>query len=120
MPAHQLFKYRPFSSPDSQIRLLYLLPGRSFDIQIALEAVEFINGASLQYEALSYTSGSQEDSANLVIEGIDGGELSVTRNPNEALSYLSLRDASRVLWVDAICINQNDLDERSRQLTLMA
>ena len=36
-----------------------------------------------------------------------------------ALSALRRRDAERILWVDAICINQNDSNERSSQVRLM-
>jgi hypothetical protein len=46
--------------------------------------------------------------------------LSVTRNLAEALTYLRREDLPRVFWIDAICVNQADLDERSRQVSLMA
>jgi hypothetical protein len=46
--------------------------------------------------------------------------LSVTRNLAEALIYLRKEDESRIFWIDAICVNQADLDERGRQVTLMA
>ena len=36
-----------------------------------------------------------------------------------ALHHLRQPDQSRYLWIDAICINQEDLDERSQQVGLM-
>lgn len=36
-----------------------------------------------------------------------------------ALRYLRLRNSQRILWVDAICINQNDPAERGQQVRLM-
>jgi hypothetical protein len=46
--------------------------------------------------------------------------LSVTKNLAEALTYLRRQDLPRVFWIDAISVNQADLDERSRQVSLMA
>ncbi|KAG8423675.1 hypothetical protein J3459_008407 [Metarhizium acridum] len=38
----------------------------------------------------------------------------------EALGHLPYADSHAVLWIDAVCINQQDLDERARQVSLMA
>jgi len=46
--------------------------------------------------------------------------LSVTANLVEALEYLPFPDKHIVLWVDAVCINQEDMDERAAQVKLMA
>ncbi|KAK8115627.1 hypothetical protein PG984_012129 [Apiospora sp. TS-2023a] len=43
----------------------------------------------------------------------------VTKNLATALTYLRNESYARNLWVDAICINQNDLDERSTQVAQM-
>jgi hypothetical protein len=45
--------------------------------------------------------------------------VSVTRNLVEALRTFRHTRKSRVLWADAICINQQDLEERSLQVQLM-
>lgn len=47
-------------------------------------------------------------------------KLSVTQNLGRALPYLRLRDRPRVFWIDAICVNQRDLRERSQQVQRMA
>lgn len=44
----------------------------------------------------------------------------VTRNLASALQYLRLEDKPRVFWIDAICVNQEDLQERSHQVQRMA
>lgn len=44
----------------------------------------------------------------------------VTQNLGRALPYLRYRDKPRILWIDAICVNQEDLPERSRQVQRMA
>ena len=48
------------------------------------------------------------------------GKLSVTQNLGHALPYLRYPDKPRVLWIDAICVNQKDLVERSKQVQRMA
>jgi hypothetical protein len=68
------------------------------------------------YESLSYVWG---DIRHCVDIRIDGFNFPVTRNLYEALKHLVLEDAVRVVWVDAICINQNDLHERSHQVSQM-
>ncbi|PVH67667.1 hypothetical protein DL98DRAFT_398697, partial [Cadophora sp. DSE1049] len=49
----------------------------------------------------------------------DGGQLSVTVNLAEALDHLHDSDRPRKLWVDAICINQKDIPERTQQVQNM-
>lgn len=46
--------------------------------------------------------------------------VSVTRNLATALRYLRYSDRQRVLWVDAICVDQGNLEERSQQVARMA
>ncbi|KAL8658649.1 MAG: hypothetical protein Q9226_000864 [Calogaya cf. arnoldii] len=47
-------------------------------------------------------------------------DLAVTQNLGEALRYLRLKEEARVLWIDAICVNQEDLQERGDQVQRMA
>ena len=71
------------------------------------------------YLALSYTWGDANQRRNITV---NGATISVTANLEAALR--SIRD-SRVLkagvklWVDALCINQDDLEERNRQVKRM-
>lgn len=77
------------------------------------------------YEAISYVWGSVLDrTAVSIVDGLDYWSLGVTCNCAEALRSLRYEKKSRLLWVDAICINQgttaNALAERGRQVQLMA
>ena len=86
-----------------------------------LETVPISSLARLNFEALSYTWGSQTNrSTILVTDGQNSGSLLVARNLDEALRYLRFESDDRVLWVDAICINQEDVDERNSQVGKMA
>jgi hypothetical protein len=68
------------------------------------------------YEALSYVWGSPSMSDSL---RCDGKSINITLNLRDALRRLRLADRHRALWVDQICINQSDTDERSSQVALM-
>ena len=69
-----------------------------------------------RYEALSYTWGA--DNAQNCIR-IQGCPMPIKPNLEMALRHLRLRDQARRLWVDALCINQGDLDERALQVQYM-
>lgn len=110
----------PTIDPISQIRLLHLSSSREQSITCRLQ-VASINEPP-PYEALSYVWGSAEDLQALTI---DGHAFRVTQNLYTALRHLLHPDgAVRVLWIDAICINQgveqSDLAERSHQVRLMS
>lgn len=79
------------------------------------------------YEALSYTWGSPSLSETLVVHsGLmpsanpQPSILRIRPNLSEALRYLRLRDEARIVWIDALCINQDDLEERGHQVARMA
>jgi hypothetical protein len=49
-----------------------------------------------------------------------GQQLQVTQNCHNALRHLRRKDTARTLWVDAICIDQNNDPERSTQIRMMS
>lgn len=51
---------------------------------------------------------------------LDKCVIHVTKNLYAALSCLRNRDLERIIWIDAICINQDDLEEREHQIRYMA
>ena len=98
---------------DRDIRLLYLLPG-SDEAPLSCSIGIVSLSEPPVYEAISYTWGEPIFSAS--IECFSRGQLPITENLSAALFHLRLVDRLRVLWVDAICINQQDLVERSHQV----
>jgi len=68
------------------------------------------------YTALSYVWGDAQDRVSIYVNGT---EFSATRNLALALRYIQKPDEDVVLWVDAVCINQGDIDERNSQVQLM-
>src|SRR5271156_3851211 len=114
------YKYQPLRIDADEIRLLSLLPGSSpEETIISIETVPFGQNNWPQYEALSYTWGSSDDRVPLSIGALRNESLDITQNLATALPYLRLRDRPRVLWIDAICIDQKSLTERSHQVKRM-
>lgn len=112
------YQYTPLNEDRNEIRLLTLHEGRfKMDIHISIHTVPLTPDNIPTYEALSYVWGSLEDPIDIQV---GAHTLAVTNNLAEALPYLRYRDKPRVLWIDAICVNQQDLKERSRQVRRMA
>lgn len=117
--AHQhLFIYSELS-PDTEkpFRLLHIAPGtEASDIQCFLVEADLTKSAGV-FEALSYVWG--DTSAGKKTIKVNGAPFQVGANLYSALLRLRLKDDYRVLWADAICINQDDIPERVSQVGLM-
>ncbi|KAG8161024.1 hypothetical protein KVR01_009288 [Diaporthe batatas] len=123
------YKYQPLSSPATQIRLLELLPGRGI-IQCRLKVAN-LEEAQGTYEPISYCwktyrrehwwGGSymekkKQKESRVLVDGLD---LLITQSLQTALRHMRLETQVRVLWADAICINQGDNEEKSAQVSMM-
>ncbi|KAH7141061.1 heterokaryon incompatibility protein-domain-containing protein [Dactylonectria macrodidyma] len=98
-----------------QIRLLIIEPGTYGDKVICeLETVDLDQDPD--FEALSYCWG---DKLSLETVLVNGHNHPVTTNLYGALQRLRYNDKPRRIWVDAICINQKDDNEKAHQVNLM-
>ncbi|KAI0468342.1 HET-domain-containing protein [Xylaria cf. heliscus] len=70
-----------------------------------------------RYEALSYVWGDPGDPQHIFFDG--GVPFPVTRNLYAALRSLRLPHSGRKLWIDALCIDQSNYEEKNVQLGLM-
>ncbi|BAE59792.1 unnamed protein product [Aspergillus oryzae RIB40] len=114
------YKYSLLTPRPETIRMLRLLPSEDNTAQIQCQLVNYTlptpGTEDYPYEALSYVWGSENTPQYIII---DGQTLSVTENLYTALLYLRERQLERLLWIDAICINQGDEDEKAQQIQFM-
>ena len=107
--------------PQSSIRLLRLLPSAKDLDNLRCELFEYplqdSDKASHPYEALSYAWGSESRPKSITVNNQD---LDVTQNLYTALLHLCDHACSRVMWIDAICIDQDDEKDKEHQIPLMA
>ncbi len=109
--------YPALSNSTDSLRLLVLLPGYWFQ-SIRCQLVSTTFSANPQYEALSYAWGDDPKWAFRIIS-LNGADVKVGRNLFSALVHLRSSTQPRVLWIDALCINQSDTDEKNKQIPLM-
>ena len=104
---------------DDSIRLLKLFPARndSNDQGLGCALEDCRLSENLSYEALFYAWGQPVFPEVLHTHK---GILKITDNLALALRSLRFEDGVRYLWVDAVCINQNDSMEKSRQVAMMS
>ncbi|RSL57249.1 hypothetical protein CEP51_014271 [Fusarium floridanum] len=112
-----LFNHQPFSLGGSTIRLLQLHGGTTDPIQCSMfEACLKDPDRSVDYEALSYVWGSNHTDEMI---HVDGQILYITKSLHSALRHLRHRKDDRILWADAICIDQSNIMERGHQVSQM-
>ncbi|KAK0619569.1 heterokaryon incompatibility protein-domain-containing protein, partial [Immersiella caudata] len=106
--------------PKGCVRLLRLLPPAGDKSRIECQLITcslFDSRRTHSYEALSYVWGPEKSKKPI---WINGNELSVRANLHTALSHLRDCFVERILWIDAICINQEDDIEKGHQVESMA
>ncbi|XXH04155.1 hypothetical protein Hte_010568 [Hypoxylon texense] len=111
------YRYRPLPN-NVHTRVLDLRP--SSDPTAPLHGtLRFVNlDSDPFFDALSYTWGDPVFSEEIIID--DTSSLKITKNLRDGLVRFRLPTEIRHLWVDAMCINQSDTDEKARQIPLMA
>jgi len=112
--ARMEYYYAPLKNATS-IRLLHLGSGYGsspLDAHVATCELE----DRPNYESLSYVWGEPDLTEMLLV---DGREFRISKNLSTILHHLRLPDKTRILWIDAICINQQDNIEKGKQIALM-
>jgi hypothetical protein len=122
--------YKPLNYDEKEIRLLKIVPRRPGRLGYLSTGAQHDNrGDEIRcsiyhvalkdrpiYEALSYTWGDPTDTMPITLEG---EQTMVTKNLYCTLEYIRHESDPRILWVDAVCIDQSNLVERSYQVLLM-
>ncbi len=111
------FVYQPLAIDN--IRLLRILPRRDEQPTIACHVFDVPlvgSETTYLYEALSYVWGSEEKPRSISIDGCD---FAVGENLYAALCSLQHAHLERIIWIDAVCINQDNLVEKGQQVQRM-
>lgn len=125
MAFESTFEYRALEA--GSIRLLKvsssdgLLESSSMNQLVHIELPN-VRGSGMVFETVSYTWGDPVRVSNLPISGDDGeiiGHIALTANLTEALPRLTSYSTTKLLWIDQLCINQSDSEERGVQVGMM-
>lgn len=118
------YTYRPLETSKT-IRVLALQPMtadsgekelRATLLHVSLEDYEHPDAPRISYEAISYAWGKSAATNRLFM---DDGVLMIRDNLYAALKSFRFKNQVRHVWADAVCINQDDLVERSQQVSIM-
>lgn len=110
------YNYKPLNRNNREIRLIELHPSEQVSSQVRCSIFTTTLDNAPEYKAFSYCWGNVSDPRTIKL---NDATLSTTSKLYSALERLGQRSGIRHLWVDAICINQEDIPERSHQVTLM-
>ena len=119
---------RPFFGNRDTGEISWEHPDPKFDKSLlVVEGLKEHKDGFVEYEALSYVWGATGSSVQARIEtpkkeatsGDDDATLDIAVNLSCALRHLRSNTHRRTLWIDAICINQADILERSEQVIRM-
>lgn len=106
--------YKPLPGADS-IRLVQIASVKHASM-ICLSLVDARLSDSPVYEALSYTWGNPGDEQPVLV---NGHQISIRGNLHAALAGIREAKGQMLLWVDALCISQTDLKEKSQQVGMI-
>lgn len=104
-------------SEDHQIRLLIVEPATSANEPIVCSLTTTDLPSEQSFDALSYCWGA---ASSMDLLAVNGQDISVSSSVTAALRRIRHETHGLALWIDQICINQSDRDERDEQVRLMA
>ncbi|RSL73750.1 hypothetical protein CEP54_000116 [Fusarium duplospermum] len=111
-------RHSPMKDPKRCLRLLHLNDSTSHVLSGRFEC-DWIHRVR-PYEAVSYTWGGEDgDYTKTEFILIDGKLFPITKNCAAVLHKIRKPGETLAIWIDSICINQNDVNERSVQVSQM-
>ena len=109
------FRYTPLDNPATDIRLLKCTESAGAHDPLRFQISAWPIDSAPPYHAISYTWGD----LTFTKITVEGCELKVRRNCYESLVQCLGHDATAYIWIDSICINQQDVSEKSHQVARM-
>jgi hypothetical protein len=98
-----------------EIRVVILQPAEDITTLVECELKTISLSSDFEYEALSYEWGNL---GHAILIQLDGEEFEVWLNLHNALRRLRQKSSPRILWIDVICINQQDTEEKNMQVPM--
>jgi hypothetical protein len=114
------YEYKAVNTADREIRLLVIHAGSgtSNTIHCSFQHLLLKEGSYVPpYKTISYTWGDPTPTSQLIVSG---KPLMVPKSAEQATRKFRLTDNDQVLWIDAACINQNDIEERNAHVRYMS
>ncbi|KAB5515112.1 heterokaryon incompatibility protein-domain-containing protein [Coniochaeta sp. 2T2.1] len=116
---HNTAAYQGANLDEDSIRLLEISPAAHDTSPLVCTLREATFGSRPVFEALSYRWGPDDEGGKETVT-LNGWPFEVRRNLRDALRFLRRRTLPRqTYWIDAACINQGDVAEKTRQLRIM-
>lgn len=110
--------YRKLQNNPKQIRVLEIHAGAGTeDIRCTLRSICLTDEPQTKYETISYVWGD-ESQREYVFVNVNGVNIEAPASSVRVLRRIRLLHKTRVVWIDAICINQTDIEERSQQVKI--
>ncbi|KAF2451743.1 HET-domain-containing protein [Karstenula rhodostoma CBS 690.94] len=126
------YTYKPLSDAGAEIRVAVIQPGAyDDDIYISFRTrhlqreseLAVMEDSGFDFEALSYAWGLPEHVSRVQVvdkdTGATVGNIEIGQNLDVALRNIRLEHEERFMWIDAICINQKDDEEKGTQVAMM-
>lgn len=114
---HGTYKHKRLCCKRNEIRLIRLKPAKAIRNAVQCDIIAVPLEHAPRFEAISYAWGDAADQRPI---GVNVGQhLLVNKSLESALRYLRHQDKERLLWADAICINQKNIPEKNRAVSEM-
>jgi hypothetical protein len=99
------------------IRLLKIAGRKTGKARITVEHSTLKEAQRRRYETLSYVWGTTDRSTTIALH--DDTLLRVTPTLEAALPHIIQTSVTEYIWIDQICINQDDVEEKTHQVVIM-
>ncbi|KAJ4288624.1 hypothetical protein N0V90_011861 [Kalmusia sp. IMI 367209] len=114
MAQSKIFQHQPLDLGSQQIRLLRIIENEQQIVQCTIRTYSIAD--AIEYYALSYTWG-HDAAANEI--SINGSKYLIHKNLWDFLVVARMRFSQYLFWIDQICIDQTNTEEKNHQVGLM-
>jgi len=116
--AGSLSPYEALPLSRGKIRVLEVAPASFGEpVECTMKRISLLDDPVPAYETISYCWGAPRHPSTIKL---NGHQIHVPASSEAAIRRMRLSDRPRVLWIDAICIDQSSTTERSAQVAFMA